>query len=391
MKSRECNGGVQSAGCITHDGIMLFPTVKGMVIVAPQKLKKNPIPPKIDILDFIADDRIIKNELSPQVEGFELKPGIDRLEIHYTALSMLNPEKIKFKYRLIGYDDDWVDVGSRRVAYYTNLDPGNYEFRVIACNNDNVWNEEGTGIKFTLLPYFYQAGWFYLVIFIFIVLLAYILVKFRIKVLEKREQRLSELVHQRTMELEKANKKLQRLSNEDGMTKLANHRRFIEFLNSEWGRAKRNGTFITAILIDIDHFKEINDWHGHQVGDRCLQTLARKLKKVFHRPGDLVARYGGDEFIAILPETDFNGAKHLAEELRETIETSPLVIKNKGINIPMTISVGFATTIPKKNKRPDQLIKAADDALYHSKRQGRNRVNGINLEDLTLHSNLKKA
>ena len=162
------------------------------------------------------------------------------------------------------------------------------------------------------------------------------------------------------------------------MTGIANHRRFREFLTTEWRRAYRNQTYIAVILIDLDNFKDINDEYGHLAGDQCLTAMAERLSRIFQRPGDLIARYGGDEFVAVLPETDLKGARFVAEELQTLSSMDPILIQEGSLRISMTTSAGCASTIPQEGEMPDKLIKEADDALYKSKKTGKNKVSEVN-------------
>src|SRR5262249_40319682 len=130
MKSRECQGGFQSAGCRTIDGRLWFPTIKGVAIVDPASLQNNPLAPPVVIEQVVADNQQIRQELA------ELGPGNKKIEFHFSGLSLIVPEKVKFKYMLEGFDRDWVDAGSKREAFYTNIPAGRYTFRVIASNND---------------------------------------------------------------------------------------------------------------------------------------------------------------------------------------------------------------------------------------------------------------
>jgi ligand-binding sensor domain-containing protein len=156
MKTDECFGEWQPAGWKTHDGRLWFATKKGAVMIDPKAFKQNRLPPPVLVERVVVDEEIL-----PVNQFINLSPGTGKLEFHYTALSFLVPERILFKYKLEGYDHDWVEAGIRRVAYYTNLPPGLYRFRVIACNNDGVWNEIGANFAFRLQPHFYEAYWFY--------------------------------------------------------------------------------------------------------------------------------------------------------------------------------------------------------------------------------------
>ena len=153
--STDISGGPQPAGWRTNDGRMMFPTAKGIVVVDPRKLLRNSIKPPVFIEDFVVDKSRTK-----LVNGVSLPAGSRGLEFQYTGLSFVHSDRVKFKYMLEGWDHEWVDAGERRVAFYTNLPPGDYTFRVIAANNDGVWNEEGASLSFVLRPYFFQTMWF---------------------------------------------------------------------------------------------------------------------------------------------------------------------------------------------------------------------------------------
>lgn len=158
IKSSEMTGG---GAFHATDGTVWFPTVKGVVIVDPENLQLNKKPPPVHVEQVIVDHDSFPSIAGNQ-EPLQLAPGKEKFEFRYTALSFFAPEKMKFKYRLEGYESDWVDAGIRRVAYYTNLKPGRYTFHVKASNNDGIWNETGTQYSFNLKPYFYQTGWFLL-------------------------------------------------------------------------------------------------------------------------------------------------------------------------------------------------------------------------------------
>src|SRR6185503_1963374 len=155
MLSRECSGG-QPAGWRSKDGKLWFPTIKGVAMIDPTSMAVNEQIPPVVVEGIIIDNTPV--ELGDRVE---LAPGKERYEFSYTALSLVAPEKVRFKYRLEGFDREWVDAGAERVASYTHLNPGTYKFRVLACNNDGVWNEAGASFDLYLRPYFYQAYWFY--------------------------------------------------------------------------------------------------------------------------------------------------------------------------------------------------------------------------------------
>ncbi|MCP5053371.1 MAG: histidine kinase, partial [bacterium] len=161
MKSRECNGGSQPAGCKTRDGKLWFPTIKGVVMIDPNNIKTNTLPPPVIIEQIVGEDRTIEPPFSPKGQKPVFPPGKNKLSIKYTGLSFPVPERVLFKTKLEGYDTRWQEAGTRRAVYYTSLSPGDYTFHVTACNNDGVWNETGAAVSFYLKPWFHQTGWFY--------------------------------------------------------------------------------------------------------------------------------------------------------------------------------------------------------------------------------------
>lgn len=188
-----------------------------------------------------------------------------------------------------------------------------------------------------------------------------------------RSAEVEELVKARTRKLHETNDKLANLSMTDGLTDIANRRNFDSHLDVEWNRGIREQQPLTLILIDIDCFKAYNDQYGHLQGDNCLRRVARVLHEQTSRPRDLVARYGGEEFALILPHTDC-AAKSLGEQCRSAIEALALPHAASSISDTITVSVGVASLVPQRGSQPVDLIALADQALYHAKKTGRNRV-----------------
>ncbi len=171
---------------------------------------------------------------------------------------------------------------------------------------------------------------------------------------------------------------LSRQAMTDGLTALANRRAFDRALEREWQRTLRDGTQMSLLLIDVDHFKEFNDHYGHQAGDDCLRAVAAVVKAVAQRPGDLAARYGGDELAVILAASDLAGATPIAEHLRSSIQALRLPhAHNPEGNEQVSVSVGVATALCRIGgtvRMPESLLISADTALYRTKHAGRNGV-----------------
>ncbi|MBX6422802.1 GGDEF domain-containing protein [Thermosulfurimonas sp. F29] len=189
--------------------------------------------------------------------------------------------------------------------------------------------------------------------------------------LKEEKARAEELAHR----LREANERLRLLSILDGLTELYNHRYFQERLREEFERARRYRRSISLIMLDIDHFKKINDTYGHLAGDFILRGLSRLIRENI-RKSDIPARYGGEEFAIILPETDLRGASVLGERLREKVAQEPFYFEEHAIRV--TISVGVASCFPSMNGTdPRKLLETADKALYYSKTHGRNRLTAV--------------
>ncbi len=175
---------------------------------------------------------------------------------------------------------------------------------------------------------------------------------------------------------------LLRLVSRDSLTGLANRRAFDEVMKDAWSRALRDAQPVSLIMADVDHFKLYNDSFGHQQGDECLRAVARVLTAEARRPADLVARYGGEEFCVVLPNVDLEGAQVVAERIRAAVESLGIPRASPGIGAVVTLSLGVASIVPAGEDSPESLLRHADRELYRAKHLGRNRVVGIQVENV---------
>jgi two-component system chemotaxis family response regulator WspR len=175
-------------------------------------------------------------------------------------------------------------------------------------------------------------------------------------------------------DLMESNLELQRLTNVDGLTGLSNRRYFNEYMETEWRQAMRDDHPISLLMIDIDHFKQYNDNYGHLAGDEVLRTVAQTVMRCFRRPKDLAARFGGEEFVVVLPNTAPADLHMLAAKVVDAVESLNLPHNASSVGDRVTISCGAASGTPHRGETFFQLIEAADKALYEAKRQGRNRA-----------------
>lgn len=203
MKTRECNGGFQPAAWRTRDGRLCFPTMRGLAIVNPSNLVKNQLPPPVVLERVLVDNKNLSFK-KPLV----LPPGKGQLEFQFTAPSFVAPQKVQFRYILEGFDKDWTQAGTRRVAYYTNIPPGEYHFRVVACNNDQVWSTNGAVLSLTLQPHYYQTTGFDFFIALMVLSICAAAYGWRVNQLKMREETLRVLVSERTSALQESEKQL---------------------------------------------------------------------------------------------------------------------------------------------------------------------------------------
>ncbi len=188
-----------------------------------------------------------------------------------------------------------------------------------------------------------------------------------------RKAREAELLRM-TEQLEIINKTLENLINIDSLTEVANRRYFDRLLENEWQRAIRRADSLALLMIDLDDFKAYNETYGHQKGDQCLRQVASALNEVIKRAGDLVVRYGGEEFAVVLPNTDSEGAMVVAERLRSEIDTLKIPHEHASSGDTLTVSIGIAAGVPKEGDDRRQIVTAAESALYIAKSEGRNCI-----------------
>lgn len=182
------------------------------------------------------------------------------------------------------------------------------------------------------------------------------------------------------LELVRYRNKLKLLSTTDGLTGIANRRRFDDQVHIEWGRALRQEEPISFIFLDIDNFKKYNDHFGHIQGDECLRTIAQTIQHIHKRDTDIIARYGGEEFAIVLPNTDLTGAKSYAKRLAKHIEALSLPHPHNGDYTTITVSMGICSVIPNADITPEQVLYFVDGCMYEAKEAGRNRYIARNFE-----------
>jgi diguanylate cyclase (GGDEF)-like protein len=362
MKGRAVAVWLVAAGCLWSSEI-----ARGLAQVGDSTLSRQEPRPQVAI------ESVRVNRRAVDAAAVDLPRGAGELEVSYTGLSFPDPDRLGFQYRLDTFDVDWVDAGTRRTAFYTNLPAGRYTFRVRAITADGAVSATEAVVPIVLQPRFHQTWLFAGLSAAGVGLLLVLAYRWRLRVLRSLQSDLMRLVRERTEQLEQANRTLALMSYVDALTETANRRAFEDALATEGRRSTRARTPLSLLMVDIDGFKELNDTLGHQAGDTCLREIARAITDSVGRPADRVSRYGGDEFAVLLPDTAKAGAAALAERIRAAVERMELQHPESAQG-RVTVSVGVATMVGGEETGPAGLVEAADQALYEAKRSGRNRV-----------------
>ena len=371
LRSAECNFAGNPAVWKGAEGDLWFVTTAGIAGIDPAHSQTMTIVPSPLVEQVTFNQKL----LSPRAEA-TAGPGSGNLEIQYTAPDFAAPERLQFRYRLRGFESDWVEAGTRREAIYTKLPPGRYHFDLQASDGVSGWGGGTAQQTIFIQPFFRQTGWFRAIAGFLLLLLCAASYRLRVSYLVDHARRLEEMVSHRTSELEaavitatSAQSALREQAQKDGLTGLWNRRSLFEKIETEISRAQRDHLQIVVLMADVDHFKAINDTHGHLIGDEVLHEIAYRLMAQI-RSYDFAGRYGGEEFLIVLPGCSIENAWSRGEEIRRAIGEHPILTTAGSLQV--TCSVGIAADdgcIPS-----EELIRLADEALYSAKRSGRNCV-----------------
>jgi diguanylate cyclase (GGDEF)-like protein len=309
---------------------------------------------------------------SPYYNGQHLSFEEDEtfLSFKFVALDYDSPEKVRFTYRLKGFDSEWIQSGTIDTATYSKLSSGYYTLEVYAETARGV-RSEVSRLTFEIDVPWYRSTTMYSVYTLLIILILYGIYKIW---QGQRIKRMNEALAIVNSKLEDANVKLEALSTIDPLTGVYNRRYLTTRLAEEIQLAIRSEINLSAIMLDLDSFKEINDIHGHVFGDDYLAAVGSTIKSTLPRSTDYAVRYGGDEFLIVLFDTDESGAKIVAENIRRNISEIALEDTYLKIIRKTTCSMGVFSLIPKVGDDVNLIAKRADDALYQAKHEGKNRI-----------------
>ncbi len=382
-------------------GDLIFGGFDGMVAFNPTAVRFNQHVPQISLFADSNEQTRITRYSGVEIEEPVTLAYTDRMiSFSFSALDYSSPDKNIYRYRLNGFDEDWVLADKYSKATYTNLPAGDYEFQVLGSNNDRVWNETGASMHLTVVPAPWFSWWAY-TIYTLIVLAAigsYMYVQRQKLANAARMQQILEIqVQERTRELderntqlETANEQLRLASTSDALTGLHNRRYLYEYLESQIASLNRMYTklqnnveapqiirkegSIFFMMMDLDGFKAINDNYGHAAGDNALLQI-KEILETSTRDSDTIIRWGGDEFLIVGKSEDQSGIELLAERVRSSVASHNYVVGEGQIGY-LSASIGFAQ-YPFNPESPrqftwEQVVALADQAAYLAKNNGAN-------------------
>ncbi|HYE49502.1 MAG TPA: two-component regulator propeller domain-containing protein [Azospirillaceae bacterium] len=362
------------ASAALPDGQLLFGGRLGLTVARPSLLAEWDYAPPLVVTEARVGGRPVPvgrfNGARPP-DPLVVGPADAGFDVSFAALDYAAPGRPRYAYRLEGFDRDWHEVdAARRTAAYTNLSPGDYRLVLRASNKEGRWSEGVLTVPVRVLPAWHQTLWARGAAVAAALAGVAGLVQVRTAVLRRRKQQLEEEVAERTRELMAANEKLERLASLDPLTGILNRRRFMELAAVEHERARRYRHTFSLVMLDLDHFKRVNDTFGHAAGDDAIRAAAARVEAAI-RKTDVAARYGGEELILLLPETPAEEAEVVAERIRRSIMVEP--VRHEELRFPITASLGVAEWSDPAEPLA-ALIERADAALYLAKQAGRNRT-----------------
>lgn len=369
LLSSQANGGSTPAAAIHSDGTIWVATAKGVSQMNYQRLNsisQQKIPVVIEKL-------MVDGKNYPLVEGrtIALPAGVQHIAIYYAGLGYLNAENIHYQTQLSGFDNAWLDKGKQTYTEFTNLLPGQYTFSMRAKYPDGEWRKQTAQVTFTIKHFYWQTLIFKTLMLMLFFILLYSAYRYRLIKVQQNEDKLKQLVAKQTIELRQQAKMFAYQASHDQLTGLHNRRAFDSWCEDDFKQAKLNSRGLSIAIIDIDHFKRVNDEYSHLIGDEILKVISELMTKQFVdcSPEVKLARWGGEEFTLLLPAFK-SQAQVMCEALCTAVRDYDFSCIAEGLFV--TISIGISDN--KGIHDYEKMISFADQALYCAKFNGRNQV-----------------
>ena len=357
-----------NSGAVGPTGEVFFGGLGGLTVIRPERLTRRVYAAPIVVTDVEVGGKPAALMDAKGRKQLTVPAESSGFSVEFSLLDFTAPERNRYAYWLEGYDKTWREVDTtHRSAGYTNLSPGHYTLHMKAASRDGSWTDHPLEVDVQILPAWYQTWWFDLLKVLGALLAVAAVVAVRVRYVQQRSQELERLVEQRTHELTQLQHQLEELAYSDALTSLPNRRMFGDYCRQMIASAERQDNGFALLLIDLDHFKQVNDTLGHDAGDALLVETARRLRTIA-RKADVVARLGGDEFAILLADTAVPSAVDIA--CRRIQDAFDAPIRHEGHEMRTSPSIGVAL-FPHDGTTQDELYKSADLALYEAKRSGR--------------------
>lgn len=364
MGSSQANGGSNPAAVSSRGGHLVFATANGVSFIRPTALKQlyqYRLPVVIEDVD------VDGTKINPKLDR-KLGAGVNRVRIKFAGLSYIIPQRLQYQTKLVGFEQEWHYHGSQTVAEYTNLPPGHYEFLVSVRYPYGDWNLAKVSFKFEIEPLLWQRRDMQVIALLVFIISIGSLMFWRVHSLKNRQREMAEQIRTQTQALRDQSEQYERLAKEDALTGLFNRRAFDELVRRDFVMSFQSLRQLNLAIIDIDHFKQVNDRFSHLVGDEVIKLVADYLQQAVSPP-NIVARWGGEEFTLLIHGDQAQAETYCAQLLKGVSQLKCEALDNQ---FQLTVSIGLSNALGCSDYQT--LLKRADHALYEAKETGRNRV-----------------